>query len=490
MARRSRAARVGAALAAAAACLAAAPPLASAAWPMGGTSQSHRLRCEDPETEGCTTRVTVVGAGIAGLTSARALQDLWETTSPSVQLGAEDEAVGPRGGVNITVLEARGEVGGRIYTKREVGGGALEGDDLGAMWIHNSDAANPVTQIAQLKGLELVDVDLHSATVVQPLRVCDTAAAAPCTEVDQGDSDRNDWRASRRCIHMLLEAAQNSLGSSHSTNIHTASLADAIDVVVDYASQVGVNPDDVLKVVDGFGAERDCANAVGNFAALLQHHLAADIEHTYGASIADLDSKWFNYNLFDGSAFPPLFDTIEAQIPSHTATALRNHPATRGGYGVATMDTTADVGFVTHTGSEHTYAGSNTHTLIKEGYDHIVNSVQSGEIALELGGTCSTTGLTTRTDCLSVPVDENGEEGEPGTWTNNFTHPVWTFAFATAEPVPVELNSPVTKITRVCAQRAGADCLEAEYRLERDGSYTSIADVSPVNSAQAIPTAT
>ena len=51
--------------------------MASASWPMGGRAQRQRLRCDgaDEDREECHTRVTVVGAGIAGLTSDHSAQE-------------------------------------------------------------------------------------------------------------------------------------------------------------------------------------------------------------------------------------------------------------------------------------------------------------------------------------------------------------------------------------------------------------------------------
>ncbi len=66
--------------------------------------------------------VIVIGAGIAGLAAARALADA---------------------GAEVTVLEARDYVGGRIRTDRSLGFPF----DLGAAWIHGPDG-NPITELA------------------------------------------------------------------------------------------------------------------------------------------------------------------------------------------------------------------------------------------------------------------------------------------------------------------------------------------------------
>jgi len=71
--------------------------------------------------------VAIVGAGVSGLAAAA-----WLT----------DE------GYDVTILEARRRIGGRILTDRSLGMPL----DLGASWIHGTDG-NPLTDLAATKGL-------------------------------------------------------------------------------------------------------------------------------------------------------------------------------------------------------------------------------------------------------------------------------------------------------------------------------------------------
>lgn len=76
--------------------------------------------------------VIVIGAGVAGLKSAK---DLTEK------------------GLNVLVLEAQGKVGGRLKVNNQLG---LPFDE-GASWIHGAGAHHPIAEIAAAAGLNTVE---------------------------------------------------------------------------------------------------------------------------------------------------------------------------------------------------------------------------------------------------------------------------------------------------------------------------------------------
>lgn len=109
------------------------PATTNGAFTSGRRAARRLVRAAEP------TSVIVVGAGIAGASAAAALR---------------------REGVEVTVIEARDRVGGRIHAS-EAWGVPVE---LGAAWVHGV-RGNPMVPLARNAGLGLVPTDYADAIV-------------------------------------------------------------------------------------------------------------------------------------------------------------------------------------------------------------------------------------------------------------------------------------------------------------------------------------
>lgn len=118
--------------------------------------------------------VIVVGAGLAGLTAARALAGR---------------------GVEVTVVEARERIGGRIWTSRAWPDLPM---DLGASWIHGA-RGNPLTALADAIGAErratsydatlMLDADGGAIDMERPARMAQGVLAAARAAAGRSDRD-------------------------------------------------------------------------------------------------------------------------------------------------------------------------------------------------------------------------------------------------------------------------------------------------------------
>ncbi|MEM7114666.1 MAG: FAD-dependent oxidoreductase [Chloroflexota bacterium] len=92
-------------------------------------TQAERLSQLDLACSPGSGSVLVIGSGFAGLSAARKLHDM---------------------GYQVTILEARDRIGGRVWTRNDLGFGL----DMGASWIHGVDG-NPITNLADANGVSL-----------------------------------------------------------------------------------------------------------------------------------------------------------------------------------------------------------------------------------------------------------------------------------------------------------------------------------------------
>lgn len=155
-------------------------------------------------------RVIVIGAGLAGLSAARDLVAR---------------------GYDVTVLEARDRIGGRIWTSRAWPDLPM---DLGASWIHGTQG-NPLTDLAGQAGARLVPTSYDAAMMIGPSGGVIDPDLAPATallrralkQADRRDRDQSvldavqaspDWAKAdddlrRRVQHVINATLEQEYGS-------------------------------------------------------------------------------------------------------------------------------------------------------------------------------------------------------------------------------------------------------------------------------------
>lgn len=226
--------------------------------------------------------VVVVGAGMAGLAAARRLADE---------------------GVEVTVLEARERIGGRMWTDTSLGVPI----DLGAAWIHGTDG-NPIVGLAAEVGAKTVETDFYNVLLFD----------------DHGEVDAGEVQAAFETWGKILEeieALSENAGDSASLADGLAEVADLNDpllawnvrssVVAEYAA----DPAQLSLAWFGHEGEFDGPDLIlpGGYSELAQH-LARGLTIRHGTEVTRIAHDGARVHV-DTSQGPVAADRVIVTVP-------------------------------------------------------------------------------------------------------------------------------------------------------------------------------
>jgi len=176
--------------------------------------------CGRPQGRASRGQVMVVGAGMAGLAAARQLADA---------------------GVDVTVLEARDRIGGRMWTDSSLGVPI----DLGAAWIQGTKG-NPLVGLANQAGAATVETDWDDVAVFD---------ARGEVDADAVDAAAQAWERAQHDVDGLTDDAAPG-ASVQSALAQVTDLSDPLiawNVATDISAEYGADPDELS--LEWFGTE-------------------------------------------------------------------------------------------------------------------------------------------------------------------------------------------------------------------------------------------
>jgi polyamine oxidase len=226
--------------------------------------------------------VVVVGAGIAGLAAARRLADE---------------------GVRVTVLEARGRIGGRMWTDTSLGVPI----DLGAAWLHGTDG-NPIVGLVDEVGAETIKTDFYDVVLLD----------------ERGAVDRADVEASFKAwgeIITKIEARSADARDNTSLADGLAEVADLDDPLIAWHVRsyfvAGYAADPGELSLEWFDAGRELTGPdlilPGGYAELAQH-LARGLTICLGTAVARIAHDAAGVRI-ETSAGPMAADRVIVTVP-------------------------------------------------------------------------------------------------------------------------------------------------------------------------------
>ncbi len=241
----------------------------------GALASGERVAQEVLAVAGPAERIIVVGAGIAGVTAARALEQR---------------------GFEVTVLEARNRVGGRLDTVQPEGWPIPI--ELGASWVHDTEASDLAERLDGL-GIAAVPFDYEQSVAgpdgerVDDLEVITGPAVETVDLAVEWASTQDDDRSLAEAIDASSAADQTGVDPDAlrwylDNEITTEYGASAEELSAWWGLEEGTEGDDVL-VIGGYGGL--ATSASDGLDVLLERPVARIEWSDEGVTVVDADGE-------------------------------------------------------------------------------------------------------------------------------------------------------------------------------------------------------
>ncbi|MBI4882510.1 MAG: FAD-dependent oxidoreductase [Actinobacteria bacterium] len=206
----------------------------------GAQESARRVAAEVLEAAADGERVVVIGAGAAGVATARLLAEA---------------------GLDVMVVEARDRVGGRLHTVTASDGLLLE---MGASWVHDLNASDLADQLAAL-GIAVAAFDYESQSVLGPTGTRLDDVGAFVKPAEDALTDAIEWAEGQDLDLSIADALERS-GAAQDVDPSAIDHLDQSEIATEYGASTTE-----MSTWWGFeeGSEGDDLIVLGGYAAIV-----------------------------------------------------------------------------------------------------------------------------------------------------------------------------------------------------------------------------
>lgn len=171
-------------------------------------------------------KIVVIGAGVSGLAAAKSMQEK---------------------GIDVTVLEGRGRIGGRIWTDRHI---AKQPFDMGASWIHGTKN-NPMSDIVHTLSLSTMATDYGNSIVYDENGQIDTRLFSRLATFQQLFVQELETLIERDSDKSIQDAANSALSKGGQGGVSLAEVNFLLNSTIEHEFAADVHKLSVMAPAEG-----------------------------------------------------------------------------------------------------------------------------------------------------------------------------------------------------------------------------------------------